>query len=85
MARQGVLRLQWPPQSPDLSLIENLWKQIKNIIGKKRHKIKNIRIIERALKEVWPQIKPEMLEKLNASIEKRINACIKNKGGPTKY
>jgi len=41
--------------------------------------------MERALKEVWPQIKPKMLKKLNASMEKRMNAYIKNKGGPTKY
>ncbi|KAF8851701.1 hypothetical protein BDZ45DRAFT_601063, partial [Acephala macrosclerotiorum] len=71
--------------SLDLFPIENLWKQIKNIIGKKRHKIKNIKMIKRALEEIWSQIKPETLEKLNASMEKRIDACIKNKSGITKY
>ena len=30
--RQKVRRLRWPAQSPDLSPIENLWKQIKTII-----------------------------------------------------
>jgi transposase len=85
MTKQGIPRLQWPPQSPDLSPIENLWKQIKDMISKRRHRIKNIGMMERALEEVWPQIKPETLEKLNASMEKRINACIRNKGGPTKY
>lgn len=85
MEKQGIPQLQWPPQSPDLSPIENLWKQIKNMIGKQRHKIKNIGMMERALEEVWPQIKPETLETLNASMGRRINACIKAKGGTTKY
>ena len=50
--RQRVKRLRWPPQSLDLSPIENLWKQIKIILGKRRHRIKNIRIIERTLEEI---------------------------------
>ena len=85
MREQGIPQLQWLPQSLDLSLIENLWKQIKNMIGKMRHKIKNIGMMERALAEVWTQIKPETLDKLNKTMDKRINACIKNKGGATKY
>jgi transposase len=83
--KQKVKRLQWPPQSPDLSPIENLWKQIKVIIGKRRHRIKNIGMMERALAEVWPTIEKERLLKLNASMPKRLDACIKNKGGSTKY
>ena len=85
MREQRIPQLQWPPQSPDLSPIKNLWKKIKNMIGKIRHKIKNIGMMERALAEVWPQIKPETLEKLTGTMDKRINACIKNMGGATKY
>jgi transposase len=83
--KQKVKRLRWPPQSPDLSPIENLWKQIKILIGKRRHKIKNIGMMERALEEIWPTISKESLLKLNASMPKRLNLCIKNKGGSIKY
>lgn len=41
--------------------------------------------MEQALEEVWPQIKPEMLDKLNAIMGARINDCIKNKRKATKY
>jgi len=34
--------LEWPPQSPDLSPIENIWHYIKVRIGAKRHRIKNV-------------------------------------------
>jgi transposase len=83
--KQKVKRIQWPPQSPDLAPIENLWKQIKDILGKRRHRIKNAGMVERGLKEVWPEIKGETLLKLNASMTRRLNACLKNKGGATKY
>jgi hypothetical protein len=62
-------------------LIENLWKQIKDIISKIRHRIKNIKDIEAALAEVWPQIKGESLLKLNASMPTRLNAVIKKMVG----
>lgn len=42
----------WPPQSPDLSLIENLWKQIKDMLGKRRYRVKRIEDMESALAEV---------------------------------
>jgi hypothetical protein len=68
-----------------LSLIENLWKQIKALIGKRRHRVKNIVMMETALAEVWPAIEKERLLKLNASMPNRLNLCIKNKGGSIKY
>ena len=83
--QQKVKRLHWLAQSPDLSPIENLQKQIKNIISKRRHKIKNIRIIECILEEVQLIIKPETLFILNNSMPKQLALCIKNKGGAIKY
>ena len=53
IARQGIPQLQWPSQLPDLSPIKNLRKQIKDIIGKIRHKVKTIGIMEQDLKEIW--------------------------------
>jgi transposase len=83
--KQKVKRLQWPAQSPDLLPIENLWKQIKSIIRKRRHRVRNVGMMETALAEIWPTISKDALLKLNASMPNRLNACIKNKGGSTKY
>ena len=44
--KQKVKRLHWPAQSPDLSLIRILWKQIKLMISKRKHRIKNIGMTE---------------------------------------
>ena len=83
--RQKIKRIRWPPQSPDLSPIENLWKQIKNIIGKMCHRIRNIKQMEEALAEIWPTLGGERLTKLNESMPKRLNIYIKNRGGSIKY
>jgi len=77
--------VQWPAQSPDLSPIKNLWRWIKCAIGKQRHRIKNIGMMERALEKLWPTIDRELLTKLNESMERRLALVIKNKGGTTKY
>jgi len=85
LAKQNVKYLSWPPQSPDLTPIENLWKQIKGRIGHREQRPKNIKEMEQALREVWPQITPESLLTLNNSMPRRLDAVIKNKGGSTKY
>ena len=42
-------------------------------------------MMEHALEEIWPTISKESLLKLNASMPKRLNLCLKNKGGSIKY
>jgi hypothetical protein len=41
--------------------------------------------MERALEEVWPEIKLETLTKLNKTMKKQLDQYIKNKGGLIKY
>ena len=85
LEKQNVKYLSWPPQSPDLTPIENLWKQIKGRIGYMEERLKNVQDMEQALREVWLQITPASLLTLNRSMPRRLDAVIKNKGGSTKY
>jgi len=85
LEKQKVKILLWPPQLLDLTPIENLWKQIKGRIGHRPERAKNTAQMEEALREVWPQIKPESLLALANSMPRRLDAVIKNKGGSTKY
>jgi transposase len=80
-----VQRLDWPPQSPDLSPIENLWKQLKDRISARRHRIRIIQEMEVALQQEWAKLGEEMLDKLMESMPRRINQMLQNKGGSTKY
>ena len=77
--------LSWPPQSPDLSPIENLWKQMKDRIARRRHRIRTIEEMEAALRFEWANIEEELLVTLVESMPKRMAALKKAKGGSTKY
>lgn len=80
-----VNRMSWPPQSPDLNPIENLWKWIKDLIAKRKHRVNNAKEMRMVLSEIWPIIDPSFLLKLCDSVPRRHIACLKNKGGATKY
>ena len=79
-----VQRLDWPPQSPDLSPIENFWKQLKDRISARKHRIRSIQEMEIALQQEWAKIEEEVLERLMESMPNRINLMLANKGGVDK-
>jgi len=85
LARMKVKLLPWPPSSPDLAPIENLWIQDKRVIGKRRHRIKTKEQMGDAIIESWWEIHPDRLETLAMSLHTRMDLCIKARGGPIKY
>ena len=83
--RMKVKVLSWPPQSPDLSPIENVWKQMKDRIARRKHRIRTIEEMEAALRYEWANIEEELLVKLVDSMPNRMEELRKAKGGSTKY
>lgn len=82
---KGVPLLQWPPASPDLNPIENLWSLIKRRIRTSPVTTKQ-QLITKFL-AVWhhdPEI-GDLCKKLVDSMPARIEACIAAKGDATKY
>ena len=75
----------WPSQSPDLNPIEHLWSELERRIRKRPNPAKNVRELECALHEEWNQIPNNTLINLIESMPRRVEACIKNNGWPTKY
>ena len=75
--------MDWPPQSPDLNPIENLWKTL------------GVKVMERnptntedlwvKLQEEWCKISIEYCQKLIHSCSRRCAAVIESKGSFTKY
>ena len=85
--------MSWPPQSPDLNPMEQLWPELK-------HRF-HIRFLELGLRpsttpaaaakyisiiqEVWAEIARSLLRRLLESMPERVAAVIAAKGGHTKY
>jgi hypothetical protein len=86
IAQQKVKVLpDWPSQSPDLNPIEHLWHELERRLRKRSVRPKNFHELEGALQEEWERIPSETYINLIESMPRRIEACIKNNGWPTKY
>ncbi len=79
----GVTVLDWPANSPDLNLIENLWGIVKRKMRDTRPN--NADELKATVKETWASIPPQQCHKLITSMPRQIEAVIKAKGAPTKY
>uniref|UniRef100_A0A8C4TJQ3 Tc1-like transposase DDE domain-containing protein n=1 Tax=Erpetoichthys calabaricus TaxID=27687 RepID=A0A8C4TJQ3_ERPCA len=75
--------LEWPSQSPDLNLIEHLWRDLKMAVH--RRFPSNLMELERCCKEEWAKLAKDRCAKLVASYSTRLEAVIAAKGASTKY
>ncbi len=80
----GVLtRMVWPPQSPDLNPIEQIW----DLVDRKIDKTKKTSIEEfwRSMEKAWQSITEQELKKYIDTMPARCMAVIAAKGGHTRY
>lgn len=79
----GVDRIDFPPYSPDLNPIENIWGIVKSQVEQRL--VHTIEEVEQVLKQVWEALDTSLLAKLIASMPARCQAVIANKGHKTPY
>lgn len=77
--------LKWPAQSPDLNPIEHLWDCLKRKLSDYPTQPKGIFELWNRVQENWNSIDPIICRNLIDSMPRRIEACLKAKGGFTKY
>ena len=81
---QEVNVIDWPAQSPDLNPIENLWHEMKMKL--EDYDTRSIPKLQDAINKLWCRdMNLEEFTKYAASMPKRLNEVIKNKGGTTQY
>jgi transposase len=85
MAQNDIEVLPWPPQSPDMNPIENLWAIIKQKRQKKYGLPKTKAELIEQIFDIWDNIEQKMVENLANSANKRINKVLKMKGKVSKY
>lgn len=80
----GISKLDWPPNSPDLNPIENLWKIVKDSVQKEALPKNREELIE-TIQRAWEGVSEEILGTLISSMPCRLKAVIKAQGGHTRW
>jgi transposase len=80
---KGVQVMDFPPYSPDLNPIENLWNNLKRRVEK--HNATNIEELKDALNTEWYATSTDFLAELVQSMPRRCQAVVQSKGHKTKY
>lgn len=82
---QKVDLMEWPPYSPDLNIIENVWGWLARKVYESGKQYSSKKDLIEGIKQAWSTISLNYIEKLYESISNRIFEVISNKGGTTHY
>ena len=80
-----IPQLSWPPQSPDLSPIENIWLLMKNTIKNRLYLIQNVADLKTQLLRAWNEVPLHYIQRLYSSLPRRCRQVLIQKGAITKY
>ena len=84
--QQGnVTKMEQPPRSPDCNPIEHLWDELGRSISSMDNPSQNLDELRQALLDKWAQIPVQRLQRLVASMPRRLAAIIAARGGNTRY
>ena len=78
--KQGFQPIKWPPQSPDLNPIENLWSILKEGLWRRRSEIKNEKDTWKIAQELWSKIPEELVKKIYRSLSERCTKIVQAEG-----
>lgn len=78
-----LIRVVWPPQSPDLNPIEQVWDYLKTKLS--RHEKSSKEAMWNNLQKTWAKIPIEIFRKFINTMRDRCKAVLEAKGYHTRY
>ncbi|OAP55598.1 hypothetical protein AYL99_09749 [Fonsecaea erecta] len=89
----GIDVMEWPPYSPDLNPIENLWFELKCLVNAIDPELQHTNgdsqeVLDRFAKVItkaWASIDRKKIKNAVKSMDKRVNAVIEAKGWYTRF
>lgn len=73
----------WPGKSPDLNPMKDLWAVMKREI--RGRDTSSLCKLETEIRDVWDNLKPELLQNLADSVPERLMEYIRKNGMPLKH
>ena len=73
----------WPPNSPDLSPIENVWSYVQHHANKAG--CKKFEDFSATVKSIFASLSKDHINKLYSSMKQRVNKCLQKQGAKIKY
>jgi len=73
----------WPPNSPDLNPLENVWAWMKQKVYSKHYN--SLAEMKRAVLDTWAALPDSMCRNLMHSLQRRKAKCLERNGGHTGY
>ena len=73
----------WPPNSPDLSPIENAWAHVQATVNAAG--CKDFEEFQATLLKAWRELDVSVVNSLMASLPTRLKACVDKKGDKTRF
>lgn len=85
LQRKNIPLLEWPPNSPDLNPLENIWGIMVRRIYEGNRQYSNICELKKAIVHAWHSIDQKIIDNLVLSMDNRIFQATQRNGGPTDY
>ena len=80
LGKNRIETFEWPPQSPDLSPIENIWNAMKMKLKRMKPRPRSHANMRNAMLKIWSELDDDLRVDLLQTFRSRFEKCIKAKG-----